>query len=167
MDLTAFVQRLRDENELVEVSEPVSTYLEITEITDRISKAPTNRNKALLFTNNGTEFPILTNALGSEKRICIALNCNSLDEHKTEIENLFQTLISPKKSFSEKLSFVPLMARLNKWFPKHAKRKGACQEIVEHEVDLNKIPILHCWKHDAGRFITLPTPTEGRSLRPT
>jgi len=156
MDLTAFVQRLRDENELVEVSEPVSTYLEITEITDRISKAPTNRNKALLFTNNGTEFPILTNALGSEKRICIALNCNSLDEHKTEIENLFQTLISPKKSFSEKLSFVPLMARLNQWFPKHAKRKGACQEIVEHEVDLNKIPILHCWKHDAGRFITLP-----------
>ena len=156
MDLTAFVQRLRDENELIEVSEPVSTYLEITEITDRISKAPTSRNKALLFTNNGTDYPVLINALGSEKRICIALNCNSLEEHKTEIEHLFQTLTSPKKTFSEKLSFVPLMAKLNQWFPKHSKRKGACQEVVEHNVDLNKIPILHCWKHDAGRFITLP-----------
>lgn len=156
MDLSKFIQKLQDENELIVVSERVSTYLEITEITDRISKAPTNRNKALLFTNNGTEYPLLINALGSEKRICIALNCNTLDEHKTEIEQLFQTVTSPKKTISDKLAVVPLMAKLTNWFPKHSCKKGACQEVVEHDVDLDKIPILHCWKHDAGRFITLP-----------
>ena len=156
MGLSSFIQKLQDENELIVVSERVSTDLEITEITDRISKAPENRNKALLFTNNGTDFPLLINALGSKKRICMALNCNELDDLKQRIETIFTQATSPKTTLKEKLSLLPLLAELKSWMPKHKNGRGACQEVIEETVDLTKLPILQCWKHDAGKFITLP-----------
>lgn len=156
MNLSRYIEKLQDENELIVISEPVSTQLEITEITDRISKAPENRNKALLFTNNGTEFPVLINALGSNKRICLALNCNKLDDHKDKIESIFKQATSPKKTISEKISLLPLLSELKSWMPKHKNGKGECQEVVEKDVDLTKLPILQCWKHDAGKFVTLP-----------
>ena len=156
MGLSSFIQKLQDENELIVVSERVSTDLEITEITDRISKAPENRNKALLFTNNGTDFPLLINALGSQKRICMALNCNELDDLKQRIETIFTQATSPKTTLKEKLSLLPLLAELKSWMPKHKNGRGACQEVIEETVDLTKLPILQCWKHDAGKFITLP-----------
>lgn len=156
MNLSSFIQKLQDENELLVVTERVSTDLEITEITDRISKAPEHRNKALLFTNNGTEFPLLINALGSQKRICMALNCNELDDIKQRIETIFTQATSPKTTLKEKLSMLPLLAELKSWMPKHKSGKGDCQEVIEPVVDLTKLPILQCWKHDAGKFITLP-----------
>ncbi len=155
-NLSDFVQKLQNEGELLTINEFVSTDLEITEITDRISKSENNRNKALLFTNTNTNFPVLINALGSEKRICLALNCNKLDDHKQRIESIFQKATSPKISIQEKLSLVPLATELLSWFPKHTKGKAACQEVIEKEVDLGKLPILKCWKHDAGKFITFP-----------
>ncbi|MCQ2959583.1 MAG: menaquinone biosynthesis decarboxylase [Bacteroidales bacterium] len=156
MNLSDFIQKLSEENELLTITEPVKTDLEITEITDRISKSPENRNKALLFTNNGTNYPVLINAFGSEKRICLALNCNKLDDHKDTIENIFKLATSPKRSLSDKLSFLPLLAELKNWLPKHTKRKAECQEVIEKDIDLTSLPILKCWKHDAGKFITFP-----------
>ena len=38
--LTEFIERLEQENELIRISEPVSPILEISEITDRVSKSP-------------------------------------------------------------------------------------------------------------------------------
>ncbi|MBR6265159.1 MAG: UbiD family decarboxylase, partial [Bacteroidales bacterium] len=155
-NLNDFIEELKKQDELIVVSEYVSPDLEISEITDRISKAPENRNKALLFTNNGTNYPILINSLGSEKRICRALNCTKLDDIKDRILQIFKTVTAPKKSFSEKLSLFPLLCELKNWMPEHKKGRGECQEVIEKDVDLNKIPILQCWKHDAGKFITFP-----------
>ena len=155
-NLHDFIEDLQRQDELIVVSEYVSPDLEISEITDRISKAPENRNKALLFTNNGTNYPILINSLGSEKRICTALNCTKLDDIKDRILQIFKTVTAPKKSFSEKLSLIPLLCELKKWMPEHKNGRGECQEVIEQDVDLSKIPILQCWKHDAGKFITFP-----------
>ena len=155
-NLNDFIEELKKQDELIIVSEYVNTHLEISEITDRISKAPENRNKALLFTNNGTDYPLLINALGSQKRICTALNCNKLDDLKQRIETIFTQATSPKNTLKEKLSLLPLLAELKSWMPKHKNGRGECQEVIEKDVDLNKIPILQCWKHDAGKFITFP-----------
>lgn len=155
-NLNDFIEELKKQDELIIVSEYVNTHLEISEITDRISKAPENRNKALLFTNNGTDYPLLINALGSQKRICTALNCNKLDDLKQRIETIFTQATSPKTTLKEKLSLLPLLAELKSWMPKHKNGRGECQEVIEKDVDLNKIPILQCWKHDAGKFITFP-----------
>lgn len=155
-NLSDFVQKLRNEGELLTINEFVSTDLEITEITDRISKSEKDRNKALLFTNTHSQFPVLINALGSEKRICLALNCNKLDDYKQRLETIFQKATSPKTTIQDKLSLLPLALELQSWLPKHTKGKAECQEVIEREVDLSTLPILQCWKHDAGKFITLP-----------
>mgnify|MGYP003296139741 FL=1 len=121
-NLSDFIQKLQSEQELIVIDEYVSTELEITEITDRISKAPGSQNKALLFVNNGTQYPLLINAFGSEKRICLALNCNNLDEHTQRIEAIFKQATSQKKNLSDKLSMLPLLSELNSWLPKHIKK---------------------------------------------
>ncbi len=154
-NLSEFVERLQNSNEITVIDTFVDPLLEVAELTDRFSKAPDGQNKALLLTNNGTDFPILINALGSQNRICAALNCSDLNEHKQRIEDLFKTATSPKRTLKEKLSFLPLINELRSWMPKHVT-KAQCQEVIEKEVDLTKIPILQCWKHDAGRFITFP-----------
>ena len=62
---------------MIRIKEFVSPHLEITEITDRIVK---NKGKALLFENNGSGFPLLINAFASEKRMCLALGVQNLDD---------------------------------------------------------------------------------------
>lgn len=154
-NLSEFVEKLQEINEIKVIETYVDPSLEVAELTDRFSKAPDAQNKALLFVNNGTDFPILINALGNQKRICTALNCSDLEEHKQRIEDLFKSATSPKRTLKEKLSFIPLINELRSWIPTHTK-KAQCQEVVEKEVDLTKLPILQCWKHDAGKFITFP-----------
>src|SRR4026208_197455 len=92
-----FIDRLEQEGELVRIKEYVDPKLEIAEITDRISKTP-GGGKALLFENTGYDFPVLMNAYGSEKRMCLALGVNHLDDVAHDIEALFKMLASPKES---------------------------------------------------------------------
>ncbi len=63
-----FIELLEREGELVRIKEYVNPRLEISEITDRISKTP-GGGKALLFENTGYSFPVLMNAYGSERRM--------------------------------------------------------------------------------------------------
>ncbi|MFC2104270.1 menaquinone biosynthesis decarboxylase, partial [Bacteroidota bacterium] len=93
--LNHFIQKLDKENELIRIKEFVNPTLEITEITDRMSKSP-NGGKALLFEDTGTNFPVLINSMGSKKRMCISLGVNNLDDIGKELESIFNELISPK-----------------------------------------------------------------------
>src|ERR1700742_4505506 len=104
--LNAFIEALDKAGELVRIKTFVDPVLEIAEITDRVSKTP-DRNKALLFENTGTEFPLLINAMGSERRMCIALGVNELDDVMHDIEDLFKKLSAPKNGIIEKLSMLP------------------------------------------------------------
>ena len=78
-NLQHFIEVLEREGELVRIKEYVNPQLEISEITDRISKT-TGGGKALLFENTGYDFPVLMNAYGSERRMCLALGVNHLDD---------------------------------------------------------------------------------------
>ncbi len=153
--LLEFIATLEQAGELVRIKTFVDPVLEIAEITDRISKTP-DRNKALLFENTGTEFPLLINSMGSERRMCIALGVNELDDVTRDIEDLFKKLSTPKNGILEKLSLLPQLSKFASWMPKVISGRGACQEVVMSKPDLDKIPILKCWPQDGGRFITLP-----------
>src|SRR5580765_5701564 len=96
-NLQDFLDALESAGELVRVKGFVSPVLEMAEITDRFSKTP-SRNRALLFENTGYDFPVLMNAYGSEKRMCIALGVSRLDNISKEIETLFKLLAGPKES---------------------------------------------------------------------
>lgn len=149
-----FIDKLEKEGELIRIKEFVDPFLEITEITDRISKSA-NGGKALLFENTGTKFPLITNAFGSDKRMALALGYSSLESLSTEISNFFEILTSPKKTLGEKFSTLGTLKKLAQISPKIVK-KGQCQEIILKNPDINIFPILQCWPQDGGRFITLP-----------
>ena len=75
--LAHFIQVLEQSGELVRIKEYVNPHLEITEVTDRISK---QYGPALLFENTGYDFPLLINSMGTEKRMAMALGVANLDD---------------------------------------------------------------------------------------
>src|SRR5687768_11290440 len=111
-----FIQLLEKHGELVRIKEYVDPNLEIAEITDRISKTP-GGGKALLFENTGYSFPVLMNAYGSEKRMCLALGVSHLDDIAHEIEKLFKLLASPKDNILDKLRLLPKLGQFASWMP--------------------------------------------------
>ncbi len=151
----AFISELEKRNELIRVKEFVSPDLEITEIADRLSKQE-GGGKAVLFENTGTGFPLLINALGSEKRIALAFGRDSIFDLEKEIEELFVDVMQPKENLWDKLKMLPKLKEISQWMPRKIKGKGTCQEVVMEHPDISKLPILTCWPADGGKFVTLP-----------
>ncbi len=154
-NLQHFVKALEDAGELVRIRTYVNPHLEMAEITDRISKSG-NGGKALLFENTGYSFPVLMNAYGSERRMCLALGVQKLDDVAKEIESLFKLLTKPKENILDKISLLPKLGQFASWMPKVRSGRGECQEVVMSEPDLTRLPIITCWPKDGGPFITLP-----------
>lgn len=157
MRLREYIAKLEASGELQRITTKVDTRFEITEITDRISKSE-GGGKALLFENTGTDFPVLMNMLGSDKRIALALGVDDLKEISQRIDDMLKGVMSPKSSLVDKLRMLPLLADMAKWFPRKSTSRGECQEVVwqGEDVDLAKLPILTSWPSDGGAFVTLP-----------
>ncbi len=153
--LSQFIEVLEKAGELIRIKEYVNPDLEITEITDRISKQ-TGGGKALLFENTGYDFPLLINAYGSEKRMALSLGVNNLDDIGAEIEKLFKKMTAPKNGFIEKLKMLPELSKIAAFMPKIVSGRGASQEIIHKNPDITRFPVLTCWPSDGGKFITLP-----------
>jgi 4-hydroxy-3-polyprenylbenzoate decarboxylase len=151
-----WIKTLEDAGELVRIRELVNPHLEIPEITDRVSKATDGKNKALLFENTGTQFPLLINSMGSEKRMAMALGVEQLDDVGRQIEELLKQLMKPKDSITEKLKMLPTLSAISSWMPKVKKGRGECQQVVMENPDITKFPVLKCWPEDGGPFLTLP-----------
>jgi 4-hydroxy-3-polyprenylbenzoate decarboxylase len=154
-NLQEFIHVLEKENELARIKEYVDPKLEMAEITDRISKSK-DGGKALLFENTGYDFPVMMNAYGSEKRMCLALGVNDLNDTAKEIESLFQLLSSPKESIIDKLKLLPKLGQFASWMPKVLNGRGACQQVIMNDPDITKLPVITCWPKDGGPFVTLP-----------
>jgi 4-hydroxy-3-polyprenylbenzoate decarboxylase len=152
-----FIDVLEKEGELIRIKEYVNPHLEISEITDRISKTP-GGGKALLFENTGYDFPVLMNAYGSERRMCLALGVNHLDDVAKDIEGLFHQLSSPKEGILDKLKMLPMLGQFASWMPKVRSGRGECQQVVLQgkDADITKLPVITCWPKDGGPFVTLP-----------
>ena len=177
-DLREWIKALEKAGELKRIGEEVSPELEITEITDRVSKIGAgDRTKpktgaapvqyaakyapggpALLFENikGHPGQKVLINQFGSERRMALALGVERLDEIAERIKGLMN-MKAPEGLF-DKLKMLPQLGAITSAFPKTVSAKDApCKEvIVKENFDLSKFPILKCWPHDGGRFITLP-----------
>ncbi|OLY92707.1 4-hydroxy-3-polyprenylbenzoate decarboxylase [Cnuella takakiae] len=152
-----FIDALERAGELVRIKSFVDPKLEIAEITDRVSKMP-GGGKALLFENTGYNFPVLMNAYGSDKRVCMALGVNHLDDVAHEIEGLFHMLSAPKESILDKLKVLPELGKFASWMPKVRSGRGDCQQVVlqGEAANITKLPVITCWPKDGGPFVTLP-----------
>ena len=154
-NLQQFIEILEEAGELIRIKVYVDPKLEMAEITDRVSKSG-NGGKALLFENTGYDFPVLMNAYGSERRMCIALGVKHLDDVAKEIENLFKLLSAPKEGILDKLKLLPKLGQFASWMPKVKSGRGECQEVIMTEPDITKLPVITCWPKDGGPFVTLP-----------
>jgi 4-hydroxy-3-polyprenylbenzoate decarboxylase len=172
-DLRDWIKALEKHGELRRIREEVSPELEITEITDRVSKmgsragaksgsakeAVAPGGPALLFENvkGHPGHKVLINQFGSERRMALALGVERIDEIAERIQGLMN-LKPPTGGFLDKLKMLPQLGELANIFPKTVSAKDApCKEVVRRDnFDLNYFPILKCWPFDGGRFITLP-----------
>jgi 4-hydroxy-3-polyprenylbenzoate decarboxylase len=157
-DLREFIARLDREGELKRISTQVDVDLEITEITDRVSKAG---GPALLFekprsAKDGVthSMPLLINALGSKRRLELALEVNSVEDVARRIEDLLE--MKPPEGFMDKVRLLPKLSELSSFFPRVAKGGPAKDVIETDKVSLARLPIMKCWPQDGGRFITFP-----------
>ncbi|MFW5650781.1 MAG: menaquinone biosynthesis decarboxylase [Acetivibrio ethanolgignens] len=153
--LNQFIKELEKRGELLRITTEVSSDLEITEITDRVSKS---YGKALLFEKvKDSRYPVLINAFGTYERMSLALEADNLDTIGKQVEEYLR--IENYTTFSGLFHSIPRLLRLLACFPvkrPFTLKKPACQQVIEKNVDLDKIPILKCWPLDGGRFVTLP-----------
>ena len=153
--LGEFLSALESRGDLVRVTRPVSRDLEITELTQRVLWAD---GPALLFENvPGTTLPVVTNLLGSPRRIALALGADSVDAVADRVERLVH--LRPPAGIvgavRDLAGTIETLSTLRSLAPKRV-RSAPCQEVEETAVDLDRLPILKCWPHDAGRTITFP-----------
>jgi 4-hydroxy-3-polyprenylbenzoate decarboxylase len=153
-DLREFITLLEKRGQLQRITAPVSCELEITEITDRVSKAG---GPALLFENvRGYDIPVVINLFGSEERMSWALGVENLNELGDRIKKWLDLVQNrPPDGLMEKLKLVPELADLARIGP-HTVSSAPCQEVVLTEnFSVEKLPILRCWPGDGGRYLTL------------
>jgi len=172
-DLREWIRALEKHGELKRIREEVSPELEITEITDRVSKigaqgsSPAQKKGAPRFAPGGPALlfenvkghpghKVLINQFGSERRMALALGVDRLDEIAERITGLMN--VKAPEGLFDKLKMLPQLGALTSAFPKTVAAKDApCKEVILRDnFDLNAFPILKCWPHDGGRFITLP-----------
>jgi 4-hydroxy-3-polyprenylbenzoate decarboxylase len=154
---------LEKAGELKRVTAEVSPILEMAEIADRACKSGRGTAKAggpaLLFENvkgyKGAR--VLMNQFGSERRMKLALEVESLAEVAKRIETLIHP-VAPV-GLMDKLKMLPMLAEVGSFFPKTIDAKKApCKEVILRgaDADILKFPVLQTWPKDGGRFITLP-----------
>ncbi len=163
------IKEFEAEGELARIRAIVSPILEITEITDRISKSPCpvlseearrwdpnhhgQGGKALFFERVADcDFPLLINAFGSYSRLERALGAFG-HGGLTAIADRIASLVKPElprnlgEAWAMGRRFLPLL-RIGPRMLRHAP----CQEVVRltarAEVDLTRLPLLKCWPLD-------------------
>ncbi|HZT72918.1 MAG TPA: UbiD family decarboxylase [Terriglobales bacterium] len=152
-DLREFIAALERAGELRRIAAPADPILEITEITDRVSK---RGGPALLFENprGYAGKPLLINQFGSRRRMQLALGVQHADEVAGRIRKFLD--LKPAPGLLDKLKMLPMLAELGAFFPRTVK-SGAARRVVRRDgFSVLEFPILQCWPEDGGRYITLP-----------
>jgi 4-hydroxy-3-polyprenylbenzoate decarboxylase len=164
--LRDFIAKLEAAGELVRVTAPVSTVLEMTEIQTRLLA---EGGPAVLFENvtladgQPSDMPCLVNLFGTVKRVAMGVTLGG--ESRTtagELREVGEILAFlrqpvPPKGFSDALELLPLARTVMSMRPKIVK-KAPVQEIVltGDQIDLTKLPIQTCWPGEPAPLITWP-----------
>jgi len=154
-DLRGFLKLLEERGQLRRIETLVDPDLEIAEIANRLLKVG---GPALLFENvKGSKFPVAVNLLGTEQRVCWAMNM----EKPQELEELGKKLgmlqqPKPPKKISQAIEFGKVLFDVVKAKPGRSFFP-ACQQVVvnEGDLDLNTIPMIRPYPGDAGKIVTL------------
>jgi len=164
--LRDFIAKLEADGDLVRVTEPVSTVLEITEIQTRLLA---QRGPAVIFERpiraDGTpsDIPILVNLFGTVRRVACGVTMGGAERNDAkslrEVGEILATLRQPEppRSLADIMELIPVARSFIAMKSKTVSR-APCQEIVLRgaDIDLNKLPIQTCWPGEPAPLITWP-----------
>src|SRR5215210_2448466 len=149
-NLRSFLDLLRRENDLLTVETEVDPYLELAEIHRRVIE---RGGPALLFQRvKGSSFPVVTNLLGSQKRIELAFGKRP-EEFVKQMVAVAETLIPPNAAKFWR------HRKLGLEFLRLGTRKVSRAPVTENVIRparLDQLPVITTWQEDGGPFITLP-----------
>lgn len=153
-DLRDFIGQLESRGLLKRIDYPVSPYLEMTAVSDRVLRSA---GPALLFTNTPNHhMPVLTNLFGTVERVAMGMGEESVSALR-EVGHLLAALKEPEppKGFKDAFSKLPLLKHALTMAPKYVSNAVSQTHVWEKdEVDLNLLPIQTCWPGDAAPLIT-------------
>ena len=155
-DLQDFITTLEKAGELKRINVEVDPYLEISAISDKIMR---EGGPALLFEKvKGSPYPLAINLMGSEKRMAMALNAETLDAKAKEIEDIISWAWSFLRDFNVFKVIPSAFPKVPKGYSLIPKTKSnpICQEIIDDNAGFDTLPIITCWPQDGGPFLTLP-----------
>ncbi|MEQ4619204.1 MAG: UbiD family decarboxylase [Corticimicrobacter sp.] len=158
-DLRDFILQLEQDGELKRIAEPVSSHLEITEISDRVLQAggPALLFEQVLHQGRPAHMPVLTNLFGTAKRVARGMGAEDVAALR-DIGELLASLKEPEppKGLRDALGKLSMLkSALWDMSPKTV-RNPDCQDIVieAQDVDLNQLPIQTCWPGDVAPLLT-------------
>lgn len=158
-DLRDFIAQLEALGELRRIKTAVSTHLEMTEISDRVLQ---KQGPALLFEQPTHQsvpaaMPVLTNLFGTPRRVALGMGAENVSALR-DIGELLASLREPEAPKGLRDAFAKVsMLKSALWdmSPKQV-RSAPCHDVVIEgaDVDLNQIPLQHCWPGDVAPLLT-------------
>jgi len=129
-DLRAFLTTLKDAGELVEIARPVAVRYDIAKA---LAKASAAQGPALMFSQTGTDFPLVAGLYGNRKRALIAFEATEQTIHDKVLKGIN-----------------------NQIAPRDFTGMAPCQEVVltGDAVDVTKLPVPIYSPKDGGPYIT-------------
>lgn len=124
MGLRNFIEKLSVSGELNRITKPVSTEYEMAGIINALGEAP-----VYFESMKESSYQVVAGLVSSKERICRSMGI-SKDQ------------LLPK-----------LLSAIENPIPPQVIEKGACQEVIETDVDLTKLPIMRYTERDGGKYI--------------
>ena len=149
-NLRSFLDVLRRENDLVTIEVEIDPYLELAEVHRRVIE---KGGPALLFKRvKGSNFPVVTNLFGTNKRIELAFGPKP-EEFIKQLVSVAESLLPPdRKKLWQHRSLIRDFLKLGT----RTLSRGPVTQVVNLEPRLDGLPVLTTWQEDGGPFITLP-----------
>lgn len=151
--LQEFISALEKEGELIRIRSYADPKLEMTEIASRV-RSQSGGDKALLFENNGTDFPVLMNLYGNEKRMNLALGIRSSDDVIMEMKDLIKLFSEFKDGLTDKLKLLQRLGNLTSLMPTVKSGRGDCQHGIRKDPDITNLPVLTNWPMEQNPTLT-------------
>ena len=151
--LSDFLQRLTQTGDLVRVKQEVDPRHQISAITCEARRSDPLGGPAVLFESvKGSRVPVVTNLLGTERRVLLALGEESLEAAGQRLEEWLTPRV-PDASSDSKLA--PVLARLAKLVPRTQKTAFAQQVArLGRDINLHELPIPLCFTGETGPTLT-------------
>ncbi len=144
-NLRACVQALEKQNDLVRITQPLSSHLEVGAVQRRVFQA---KGPALLFENvKGSPFPMLGNLYGTLERIHFLFQ-----DTMTTLKKIFALKQDASLALKNPLHYGKIPFSLYNALPRTVKTGP----VLAHRTSISHLPQLVSWTQDGGSFITLP-----------